>query len=90
MPGGVGVGVGIAAGAVALGAAWPVFWWLSVRTLEKPSYVAVRKLSDKAEVRRYAPYVIAEATLPDSDLRGAMNQGFQRVAGACLVRCLVR
>ena len=72
-----------AAAVVALGAAWPALSWLQVRALEKPAYTVLRKLSNRSEVRLYAPYIIAEAEIPDAStdgkMRMAMNQGFRSV-----------
>ena len=56
-----------------------------VSRLEKPSYTVLRPLSDHSEVRRYNPFIIAEAMLSDAEtggeLKNAMNQGFKSVAG---------
>ena len=72
-----------AAAVVALGAAWPALSYLQVRSLEKPAYTVLRKLSARSEVRLYAPYIIAEAEIPDATtdgkMRSAMNQGFRSV-----------
>ena len=72
-----------AAAVVALGAAWPALSYLQVRALEKPAYTVLRKLSERSEVRLYAPYIIAEADIPDAStegkMRNAMNQGFRSV-----------
>lgn len=68
---------------------WPILSWLQVKVLEKPRYSVIRSLgSDRswwtgktsAELRQYAPYLIAEVTVKDASLRQALNQGFRQVA----------
>jgi hypothetical protein len=63
---------------VGLAAAWPALWWLQVRALEKPAFTVLRTLGPRSEVRAYAPYIIAEAEVPD-----------ERTGGVC-PRCACR
>jgi hypothetical protein len=77
----VAAAVAVGATAAAVFVAWPAFWWLQVRALEKPSYKVLKKLSASAELRRYGSYTIAEAEIEHCEMRGAMNSGFRSVAG---------
>lgn len=78
-------------GAVAV--LWPVGIWLEVRKCERPKYAVVRKLASKpgdrrkfrmgpfqeAEVRRYAPMLIAEVEV-DGTMKEATSGGFTKIA----------
>jgi hypothetical protein len=48
--------------------------------VEEPSYEVVRALDERVELRRYAPYVVAEVTL-DTRSIDAGNQAFPILAG---------
>lgn len=52
---------------------------LTSRAIEEPDYEVVRTI-DNVEVRRYAPYVVAEVVL-DSTAEDAGNQAFPILAG---------
>ena len=57
-----------------------LFAWRAAERLEKPQYDMLRRLSAGVELRRYAPYVIAE-TLVAGDARMQSKEGFRKVAG---------
>lgn len=71
--------------------AWPILSWLQVKNLEKPKYVVVKTLGSAkgfwtgkhlAELRQYAPYVVAEVEVEQKEnMRQAMSSGFRQVAG---------
>ena len=48
--------------------------------IEEPSYEVVRQIDDRVEVRRYAPFVVAEVVL-DTRAADAGNQAFPILAG---------
>jgi hypothetical protein len=48
--------------------------------VEEPRHEVLRVLDDRVELRRYAPYVVAEVVL-DADARDAGNQAFPILAG---------
>ncbi|GAB4823358.1 hypothetical protein N2152v2_010404 [Parachlorella kessleri] len=49
--------------------AWPVgIWWF-------------RGTTHAAEIRRYAPYLVAEVVVQGTDMRGALSDGFRQIAG---------
>ncbi len=48
--------------------------------IEEPSYEVVRQIGNQVEVRRYAPYVVAEVVL-DASAADAGNQAFPILAG---------
>lgn len=83
-------GVTMAAGvAGAVFFVWPASMYFLVKGLEKPKYEVVKALTNKkswmhsghvAEVRRYQPYIIAEATIPEGDIDKALSNGFRQVA----------
>jgi hypothetical protein len=93
MANGVAIGVGTAAGvAVALVAAWHVITYIEVdKKCEKPKYTVIRTLGSKkswlggirpvAEIRRYAPVLVAEATFENMQMREALSNGFRAIAG---------
>ncbi len=58
---------------------WSAYGYLSVRSIERPSYEVLEK-RDGYEIRKYAPYIVAETTVTGSMDR-AMNEGFTRIAG---------
>lgn len=67
--------------------AWPLAVWLEVKKLEKPKYTVLKELGparrfvDPIQIRRYAPYLIAEAVFEDGDMRSSLSQGFRQIAG---------
>jgi hypothetical protein len=87
----VGATIGGIAGLALL--AWPVAIWWEVRKCEKPRYTLLRTIGQRrtwwgktvpaAEVRLYAPYLMAEVTMAggDMDMRQALGQGFRQIAG---------
>jgi hypothetical protein len=58
---------------------------------EKPKYTVIQKVGEKkdwlgrvrpvAEVRRYAPVLVAEVTLKGVEMREALSNGFRQIAG---------
>lgn len=58
-----------------------VYAYRAANALERPAYTVLRTLSRGVELRRYAPYVIAETTVPTGSMRAASGQGFRSVAG---------
>ncbi len=52
----------------------------AVQALEEPTYEVVRQITEQVEVRRYAPYVVAEVVL-DTTSPDAGNQAFPILAG---------
>jgi hypothetical protein len=57
---------------------WTVGSYLAIRNLEEPSYVVVEKNSNY-EIRKYAPYIIAETDITGS-YDEASNSGFRLIA----------
>jgi len=53
---------------------------LASMAIEEPTYEVVRKLDDQIELRRYAPYVVAEVVL-DASAGDAGSQAFPILAG---------
>ena len=49
--------------------------------LEKPHFEILRRLGGGVELRRYAPYVIAETEVLTASMREGSSVGFRRVAG---------
>lgn len=58
---------------------WIAYSWLSIRGLEEPAY-EVLETREGYEIRKYAPYIVAEAPVGD-DYRDGLNEGFRYVAG---------
>lgn len=58
---------------------WTIASWYVVRDIETPTYSVIEK-HDGYEIRRYEPYIVAEATVHASSEREALNQGFRIVA----------
>lgn len=96
MASGVAIGVGTAAGVVAaLVAAWHALTYYEVDVkCERPKYKVIQtlgparkswigKIKYAAEVRRYAPMVIAEVSVNTEDgrMREALGSGFRQIAG---------
>lgn len=93
MANGVAIGVGTAAGVVAaLVAAWHGLTYYEVDVkCEKPKYTVIQTLGAKknwlgkvrpvAEIRRYAPVLVAEVTLEGMAMREALGSGFRQIAG---------
>jgi hypothetical protein len=52
----------------------------AARAIEEPSFEVVRPLGDKVEIRRYAPYVVAEVQVP-GPAGEAGNRAFPILAG---------
>eukprot|EP00877_Chromochloris_zofingiensis_P009120 jgi/Chrzof1/4461/Cz14g14040.t1 len=80
----------IATGSVvgAILVAWPIGIWYEVKKCEKPKFTVIRPLGSKrsrltgkspAELRKYAPYIIAEVTV-DGTMRAASSKGFRAIA----------
>jgi hypothetical protein len=62
-----------------LAAAWLAFLPMMAAAIEEPRYTVVQQL-DGIEVREYAPYLVAEVTVPGPAAE-AGNQGFGLLAG---------
>ncbi|KAL4443696.1 hypothetical protein ABPG75_011433 [Micractinium tetrahymenae] len=70
---------------------WPIAIWYEVRKCEKPKYTLLRTLGLRrgwfgrtrpaAEVRLYAPYLMAEVTMQGGDMEDALSGGFRQIAG---------
>ena len=58
-----------------------IFAWRAANVLERPDYTVIRKLPGGVELRRYAPYTIAETAVKTSSMREASSTGFRTVAG---------
>lgn len=52
----------------------------SARAIEEPAFEVLRALNDQVELRRYAPYVVAEVLVP-GPAEEAGNQAFPILAG---------
>ena len=89
----VAVGVGTAAGVVvALVAAWHglIYYEVDVKC-EKPKYTVIRTIGAKksllgrvrpiADIRKYAPVLVAEVTMENMAMREALGNGFRQIAG---------
>lgn len=81
----------VTVGGVALGGAlWSTLWWYEGERCEKPKYSVLKVLQSKkrfllgetseVELRRYEPYIIAEATITGLPMKKAMSKGFMTVA----------
>lgn len=57
---------------------WALWSYLAIARIEEPSYTIEDKLG-KIEVRKYAPYLVAETTVSGS-MRSGLNSGFQIIA----------
>lgn len=69
---------------------WPIGIWYQIRQCEKPKYTVLKTLGQKtswfrkvpaAEVRLYAPYLVAEVETRGGDMRTAVGAGFRSIAG---------
>lgn len=66
---------------------WPLAIWLEVRKCEKPKYTVLKALTEKprfhppVEVRRYAPFLVAESVFENADMRSSLSNGFRQIAG---------
>jgi hypothetical protein len=94
----------VVAGSVTVGAAllWPLAIWYEVRKCEKPKYAVVRALAagpgdrrrfrlgfgQAAEVRRYAPMLVAEVEVEGTMRVGVFFEGGQALRGHCALRLL--
>ncbi|KAK9827027.1 hypothetical protein WJX74_003923 [Apatococcus lobatus] len=64
---------------------WPVLTWAQVQHLEKPKYKLLKALGSTRgasgiEIRRYAPYLIAEVTIEGDSMKEALGMGFKQIA----------
>lgn len=85
----VGLSIGAVAGTALL--LWPIGIWLEVKRLEKPKYTLLKTLQTRrrlwgavepvVQLRRYAPYLVAEVTIENENMREAMRSGFKQIAG---------
>jgi hypothetical protein len=77
------------AGAACVGALalWPVLIALEVGRCEKPKYTVIKTLrkgrwgSGAVELRKYAPFLVAEVVVEGSSWRDASSKGFRKIAG---------
>jgi hypothetical protein len=61
---------------------WPALVELEVRKCERPKYALLRRLPRSgAEIRRYAPLLLAERAVDAPDMKAAGGQGFRALAG---------
>mmetsp|Transcript_29404 Transcript_29404/g.94095 ORF Transcript_29404/g.94095 Transcript_29404/m.94095 type:complete len:242 (-) Transcript_29404:37-762(-) len=67
----------LGAGRISIG----LYAWQVANKLERPSYDTIKLLGDGVELRRYQPYLIAETTIPSSNMKDGSGQGFRTVAG---------
>jgi hypothetical protein len=85
----IGLSIGAVAGTALL--LWPIGIWVEVKRLEKPKHTLLKTLQTRRRVwgavqpvvqlRRYAPYLIAEVTVENESMREAMRIGFKQIAG---------
>ena len=54
-----------------------------MRRLEKPRYSLIRPIHTRptVELRRYAPFVVAQVTVSHNEMGDAMSEGFKSLAG---------
>lgn len=71
----------LAASLFALRMAGGLFAWRAANNLETPTYEVVKRLPAGVEVRKYAPYLIAETTVEEASMRKAGAKGFGKCAG---------
>lgn len=58
-----------------------LYAWRVSNALERPRYETLAQLDGGVEVRRYDPYIVAEATMPAATQRAASASGFRACAG---------
>mmetsp|Transcript_15629 Transcript_15629/g.51145 ORF Transcript_15629/g.51145 Transcript_15629/m.51145 type:complete len:218 (-) Transcript_15629:226-879(-) len=56
-----------------------LYAWQAANRLEKPQYETLKRLG-RTEVRRYAPYIVAEATIKAPTMSGGGSSGFRACA----------
>eukprot|EP01025_Chloroclados_australasicus_P048696 TRINITY_DN5524_c0_g2_i6.p2 TRINITY_DN5524_c0_g2~~TRINITY_DN5524_c0_g2_i6.p2 ORF type:complete len:252 (-),score=42.34 TRINITY_DN5524_c0_g2_i6:324-1079(-) len=83
----------VAGTGVALGALYSFFWWYEGEKCEKPEYTVEKVLLktkgtfglrtyNEMEVRKYAPYIVAEVEMKDMpSMEAASKEGFKTIAG---------
>ena len=56
---------------------------LQVKRLEKPRYSLIRPIHTRptVELRRYAPFLVAQVTVSHDEMGDAMSDGFKSLAG---------
>jgi len=72
---------GLFTGIVLLVGAAVVRWQAAGRFCEEPAYEVEGALGANAEIRRYAPRVLAVTRVSASDRERAVSEGFRRLAG---------
>eukprot|EP00633_Aureoumbra_lagunensis_P003197 CAMPEP_0197293522 /NCGR_PEP_ID=MMETSP0890-20130614/28847_1 /TAXON_ID=44058 ORGANISM="Aureoumbra lagunensis, Strain CCMP1510" /NCGR_SAMPLE_ID=MMETSP0890 /ASSEMBLY_ACC=CAM_ASM_000533 /LENGTH=247 /DNA_ID=CAMNT_0042768321 /DNA_START=1 /DNA_END=744 /DNA_ORIENTATION=+ len=55
--------------------------WSSANRLERPKYEIIEKIGDTVEIRKYEPYIVAEATIKTENHDEASGSGFRKLAG---------
>jgi len=55
--------------------------WRAANRLERPAYETIAKIGRNVEVRRYAPYIVAEATITGTTDKAGSGAGFRACAG---------
>mmetsp|Transcript_24793 Transcript_24793/g.98438 ORF Transcript_24793/g.98438 Transcript_24793/m.98438 type:complete len:230 (+) Transcript_24793:94-783(+) len=77
------IGVALLAAVVAFRYGVGIAAWRAANRLEKPSYDVLARIGPRMEVRAYAPYVVAEATMRggESSMAALTGDGFRKCAG---------
>ena len=73
--------VSIASALLAVRYSLGLYAWRLSEALEKPRYETLAQLPAGVELRRYEPYVVAEATIPGQGMKKATSTGFRACAG---------
>lgn len=71
---------GLIAAAVTLRYSAGILAWRAANALERPQYDVLEKLGTNAEIRRYAPYIVAEATIKARSMYRGGSAGFRACA----------
>jgi SOUL heme-binding protein len=58
-----------------------IYFWRVTEALERPTYTVIAKLDSGVELRRYAPYLIAETVVDGVGFREPTGDGFRKCAG---------
>ena len=87
----VGLALGIAGGVIGLlFVAWHgATYYFVNRKCERPKFEIINTIGShrqwfktvpKVEIRKYAPFLIAEVIMEETDMRPALNRGFRQIA----------